>query len=90
MQLDCVLYEKVCKFLWNEWDPIGVNGLNGPSDEYDSHAASLIRLVQNGADEFAVARRLDQLATESMGLSPINCSERDRKVARGLIDLVRG
>jgi len=69
MQLDCVLYEKVCKFLWEEWDPIGVNASACPNDEYNSHAAGLIRLVHNGGDAATVAKRLEQIETEDMGLA---------------------
>lgn len=74
MPLDRDLYERVCRLLWEEWDPIGVKALGGPNDEYDSYAAGLIRLVQSGADEFKVAGQLTQIEEVSMGLS---CSQGD-------------
>ena len=82
------LYRRVCELLFAEWDPIGVNGLGGPQDEYDSYAAGLMRLIEGGADEYRVAHRLGELARVSMGISHVD-QERDRRVARQLIDLVR-
>lgn len=83
MQLDCRLYERVCAFLWEEWDPIGVRSLGGPNDEYDSYAAGLIRLVQTGADEFKVAGQLAKIEEDGIGLSrsrseaPRHCTKAD-------------
>ena len=87
-QIDRRLNEAVCAFLFDEWDPIGVNAF-APRDEYDSYAAGLIRMVRDGADEYKVAHRLTELARISMGLS-VGDEERDRAVARRLIALVRG
>jgi hypothetical protein len=90
MQLDRVLYEKVCKFLWEEWDPIGVNTTECPNDEYDSYAAGLIRLVHNGGDAAAVAKRLEQIETEDMELGMAQDNEQHMQVAEKLIRLMRG
>jgi len=89
-QLDCRLYESVCAFLFDAWDPIGVNALEGwPRDEYDSYAAGLIRLVLAGADENQVATRLAELEWDQMGLTYAE-SVRHKDVARKLIALVHG
>jgi hypothetical protein len=87
-QIDCRLYEEVCAFLFDEWDPIGVKVLGFPRDEYDSYAAGLIRLVLAGADEGQVAARLAELARDQMGLAHVE-NERDKDIARRLIALVR-
>jgi hypothetical protein len=81
-------YRRVCAILFDEWDPIGVNG-GGPRDEYDGYAAGLIRAVLDGADEHRLTERLGRLAREAMGLSHIDTA-RDRRVARRLIEAVRG
>ncbi len=90
MQLDRRLYERVCKFLWEEWDPIGVKGLGSPDDEYDSYAAGLIRLVHSGADEKTVATQLAHIEEISIGLSHSQAGDEPRRqdVARRLIHLM--
>ena len=88
-QLDCRLYEAVCAFLFDEWDPIGVKALGFPRDEYDSYAAGLIRLVLAGADENQIATHLAELERDQMGLTYAE-SVRHKDVARKLIALIRG
>jgi hypothetical protein len=83
------LYQQVCDLLFDVWDPIGVNGIGGPRDEYDSYAAGLIRLVRAGADESEVTEHLSRLSRITMGLSHVD-EDRDRNVARSLHDLVNG
>lgn len=62
------LYENVGRILWEIWDPIGVREMGGPSDEYDSYRASVVRLLLNGADEQAIASHLKDLAETRMGV----------------------
>ena len=43
-----VLFTKVDKILWKEWDPIGVNDYGGPDDEeYISDLDSRINGIEN-------------------------------------------
>lgn len=88
-ELDWELYRQVCAVLWEHWDPIGVNGFGGPSDEYDRYAPALIRHIRGGADDYKVTELLATFARTSMGLSRVD-EPRDRAVARRLIELVRG
>ena len=63
------LYTKVDKILWEEWDPIGVNNCGGPDDEYRGYVPSIIRLLEEDADESKIAKLLHGHANVNMGLS---------------------
>lgn len=86
--LTAEIYQRVCGILFDEWDPIGVKSF-APRDEYDAYAAGFIRLIREGADEYTVTHRLAELARVSMGLTHVD-EQRDRRVARHLIAVVRG
>ncbi len=75
-------YRFVDAILYNEWDPIGINGRgtwqgdgdwNGGDanwrDEYQSYAADVMRLYQSGTNVEALAKFLCETETETMGLS---------------------
>ena len=80
--------QAVKEVLFREWDPIGVNSNPARSDEYDSYASGIVRLLQAEADEYKIAEHLRSLQRVSMGMSSAN-EERDRGIARRLISLVR-
>jgi hypothetical protein len=82
------LWQAVKEILFREWDPIGINSNPSLSDEYDSYANGIVRLLQAEADEYKIAEHLRSLQRVSMGLSSTN-EERDRRIARRLISLVR-
>ena len=82
------LWQAVKEILFREWDPIGVNSNPARSDEYDSYASGIVRLLQAEADEYKIAEHLRSLQRVSMGMSSAN-EERDRGIARRLISLVR-
>ena len=63
------LWIKVDKILWEEWDPIGVNDYGGPDDEYRGYVPSIIKLLEEEADESKIAKLLHQYANINMGLS---------------------
>lgn len=81
------IYESVRRILWEEWDPIGVNKLGGPDDEYDSYASGLAELVITGRDEHAIEEYLVEIETNSIGLSRSK-EENNRRVA-GLLAALR-
>jgi hypothetical protein len=54
--------------LW-EWDPIGVRGLGGPSDEYDDYAPELLVLLRRGESAEGIKAYLDWLECDWIGLS---------------------
>jgi hypothetical protein len=82
------LLQSVKEVLFREWDPIGLNSNPACSDEYDSYASGIIRLLQAEADEYKIAEHLRNLQRVSMGMSSTD-EERDRGIARRLISLVR-
>ena len=55
--------------LWRDWDPIGINDLGGPDDEYDSYVGSVCSLLFSGADIHKIRKHLSQIETVNMGLS---------------------
>ncbi|MBF8965717.1 hypothetical protein I0P70_20865 [Pontibacter sp. FD36] len=61
------LYKAVDEILWEDWDPIGVNGF-APRDEYQSYVPEIFTMLNEGKDENEIADRLIQIATERMGL----------------------
>jgi hypothetical protein len=82
------LLQSVKEALFREWDPIGLNSNPARSDEYDSYASEIVRLLQAEADEYKIAEHLRNLQRVNMGMSSTN-EERDRGIARRLISLVR-
>ena len=59
--------EQVQAVLHADWDPIGCGV---PLDEYDSYAWPVVRLLQQGAGQEAIARHLRWAADEAMS-SPV-------------------
>jgi hypothetical protein len=81
------LWQAAREILFREWDPIGINSNPARNDEYDSYANTIVRLLQAGSDEYKITEHLHNLRRVSMGLSSKN-EERDRQIARRLINLV--
>lgn len=77
-------YYAIDRILWEEWDPIGVNGIEDVRDEYDSYVSHLFSLSINGADQAKIASHLLDIERSSMGLlgNKQNCEE----VAQKIID----
>lgn len=78
------LWENVDKILWEDWDPIGINDC-GPKDEYSGYVPSIIKLLDEGADEHKIAKLLFHHANLNMGVSTI--IEDHFKVAKKLKQL---
>jgi hypothetical protein len=55
------------EILMREWDPLGVEGMSGAEDEYDSYIPGVIALLQQGASVNEVAAHLDRIAVRNMG-----------------------
>lgn len=60
--------EAIKRLLWDEWDPIGVNGF-GSDDEYDSYAFRVFAMLTEGKREAEISDYLGWAASENMGLS---------------------
>lgn len=63
-------YVKTLQVL-RDWDPIGVfeGDHKGPQDEYDSYAASVMRMLDAGKSREEIVEHLGSIATEQIGLS---------------------
>jgi hypothetical protein len=59
----------VRRILMERWDPIGVKGIPGAHDEYDSYIPGVIGLLQQTTDPVRVAAHLSHIAHEQMGQS---------------------
>jgi len=75
-------FKAIHDVLISEWDPIGVGDEPLAQDEYDSYIPVIYRLISEGVDDLTIARHLEQIETESMGLSP--SGDRNMQVARRL------
>jgi len=66
--------DRMREVLDREWDPIGCgrgwNDLRGWSGEYDIYVSELHALLEAGASDVSVARRLLAIEAKSMGLQP--------------------
>lgn len=51
-----------------EWDPIGVNGMPGAQDEYNSYVPDVVQLISKNASVEEIFSYLWKLETEHMGL----------------------
>ena len=69
------------------WDPIGVIAGTGvmekSTDEYDSYAPGVLKQLLGGADAETLARHLNDLAIDQIGLT--RALDEDREFARRLI-----
>ncbi|MGI4884535.1 MAG: hypothetical protein ACRYFR_06190 [Janthinobacterium lividum] len=79
-----LVYDAIDEILWNEWDPIGVNGI-APRDEYQSCTPSIFQLKISGAGVDAIAERLRCLEIEIIGTdsSLAYC----KQIAEKIVDL---
>ncbi|MGV3731211.1 MAG: hypothetical protein ACO1NN_10680 [Sphingopyxis sp.] len=60
--------EAIQALLWEKWDPIGVNDEPAAFGEYDRYAAEVHSMLIRGANAEEIARHLDWVATELIGL----------------------
>ena len=60
---------RVRELFWRDWDPIGVNGLGGPDDEYNGYAdKAYVMLMYEGRSAGEIADYLYYISSEHMGL----------------------
>lgn len=76
----------VRRILWETWDPIGVNDASEATDEYDSYAPTIVRMIVDGADAHTLERHLAGIETRSMGLGAV-ASPRRTAAALALVAL---
>lgn len=80
------LHGQIRKILHEEWDPIGVCGIDEAQDEYDAYVASLYRLLIRRIGESEVFDYLWWAETEHMGL--VGDRQRTAAIAKRLAGLV--
>ena|SRR5690242_18022220 len=79
---------RVREILLRDWDPIGVSGIPGAKDEYDSYADTAYVMLMDGQAASAIAAYLFKIATQNMGLSDHGgLAEKSDHVAKLLVDL---
>lgn len=71
--------------LINEWDPIGVRDEQAAQDEYDTYIPSIIRLLQNGADQYKLTQHLQHTEVVNIGLR--GNSDRNARIAEKILDI---
>ena len=55
------------RLLWEEWDPIGINGEPIAQDEYDNYAEEVDRRLERGASVDEIAAYLKSVQRDRMG-----------------------
>jgi hypothetical protein len=62
------LYKRIDEILWEEWDPIGVSGIEEARDEYQSYLPGIFALALGRCDVDEIADRLHLIERQTMGL----------------------
>jgi hypothetical protein len=80
---------RVREILLRDWDPIGVYGIPGATDEYDTYAdRAYVMLMDEGATVSEIAGYLHSVATEHMGLTDHGrLTDKSEQVAQLLVQL---
>ncbi len=83
--------EKLKNLLWEEWDPIGVNETDCPSDEYDSYALKIYSMLKSNATRDDVLSYLVWLRTEYIGISKMGdpATVADQRVVDRAIQIIK-
>jgi hypothetical protein len=77
------------RLLMEEWDPIGVNGVEEAVDEYDGYLGPIGERLRSGASVEEVASYLTHVREDRMDLGPTG-RERDTATAAHLVDWYSG
>ena len=75
---------RIRQILWEEWDPIGVNRMGGPDDEYYDYVGTFYAMLICGATEQELIQQLQDFQQNAMGLSYVD-PDRDTHVAQLLL-----
>lgn len=82
------LANAIDKILWEDWDPIGMKNLGNQRDEYSGYVAEIFSLALANASVEEIARRLDYIATNTIGFGGGHI-ERDKIVAEKILSIKR-
>ena len=75
---------EVSDTLYREWDPIGVQAMGGPTDEYESYAGPIASMLIKGDSDEALLKFLEWAEIDQMGLSGPFDSQSVQKVVAAL------
>lgn len=64
-----LIYRKIDEILRFDWNPIGLNHIDDPRDEYKSYVPEIFHLKRTGAGKQEIANYLFEIETERMGVS---------------------
>jgi hypothetical protein len=78
--------EQLKQLLWKEWDPIGVNDLEGAEGEYDSYAFQIFVMLKRGDTEENILNHLNFIETQHMVLG---LSGKNPKVVKQIFEIHR-
>ena len=62
------LYDDINNVLLTEWNPLGINNNDDVKDKYEDYALQVFNLKKNAADLEAIAGKLFEIETKSLGL----------------------
>lgn len=62
-------HNAIRKILMDDWDPIGIKGIQEASDEYDSYISRIYKLLIHHESEDSIFRYLWEIETDYMELS---------------------
>lgn len=79
------LYQGIDQILFEDWDPIGINELEGPRDEYYAYLPVVFNLALENATESQIAEFLCKCINENIGLS--SSVEANMRVANKIVQL---
>ena len=82
------LYQYIDEILHHLWDPIGVRGIAGAEDEYQSYVPKVFSLVLDQAEHCDIAAYLVEVEENGMGLPPNQ--ENALEVAKTLLNAGAG
>lgn len=80
------IYDSIRQVLLRDWDPIGISGTEGPSDEYDAYIPKVYRVLVGSRCEDGLVDCLARIEGDDLGVEPAS-SEQLRPVAQKLLQL---
>lgn len=80
-----VIQDAIRKVLIDDWDPIGVRGVAGVVDEYDSYIGQVYQILRGSRSADDLVDCLGRIEQEEIGVGTTERSRRD--VALKLLDL---
>jgi hypothetical protein len=61
------LANNIHRILWEDWDPVGMCGMEGSRDEYSEYAAEIFSMALANAPAVKIAAKLNHIVVENSG-----------------------